>query len=183
MSETAAYGPYRPDPASRLDWGRCASTCRIVALGGLGEVGKNMTVYEYDDSIVVVDAGLAFPRDEHLGVDLVLPDFSYLRENAGQDQGGDPHARPRGPRGLAALPDARGADSRGLGHAAHPRPRQVEARRARPSARCGAPRSAPRRPASRARPVPDLTRSHGALDSRRRRDRHRDARRTGRAHG
>jgi ribonuclease J len=57
-------------------------TCRIVALGGLGEVGKNMTVYECDGAIVVVDAGLAFPRDEHLGVDLVLPDFSYLRERA-----------------------------------------------------------------------------------------------------
>ncbi|HEY8409418.1 MAG TPA: ribonuclease J [Gaiellaceae bacterium] len=54
--------------------------CRIIPLGGLGEVGKNMTVFEADDSIVVVDAGLAFPRDEHLGVDLVLPDFSYLRE-------------------------------------------------------------------------------------------------------
>ena len=54
--------------------------CRIIPLGGLGEVGKNMTVYEADGSIVVVDAGLAFPRDEHLGVDLVLPDFSYLRE-------------------------------------------------------------------------------------------------------
>ncbi len=54
--------------------------CRIVPLGGLGEVGKNMTVFEADGSIVVVDAGLAFPRDEHLGVDLVLPDFSYLRE-------------------------------------------------------------------------------------------------------
>jgi ribonuclease J len=54
--------------------------CRIIPLGGLGEVGKNMTVYEAEDSIVVVDAGLAFPRDEHLGVDLVLPDFSYLRE-------------------------------------------------------------------------------------------------------
>jgi ribonuclease J len=54
--------------------------CRIVPLGGLGEVGKNMTVYEADGSIVVVDAGLAFPRDEHLGVDLVLPDFSYLRD-------------------------------------------------------------------------------------------------------
>jgi ribonuclease J len=59
-----------------------AETCRIVALGGLGEVGKNMTVYESGDHIVVVDAGLAFPRDEHLGVDLVLPDFSYLRERA-----------------------------------------------------------------------------------------------------
>jgi ribonuclease J len=54
--------------------------CRIIPLGGLGEVGKNMTVYEADGAIVVVDAGLAFPRDEHLGVDLVLPDFSYLRE-------------------------------------------------------------------------------------------------------
>ena len=57
-----------------------ADTCRIVALGGLGEVGKNMTAYECDGSIVIVDAGLAFPRDEHLGVDLVLPDFAYLRE-------------------------------------------------------------------------------------------------------
>jgi ribonuclease J len=54
--------------------------CRIIPLGGLGEVGKNMTVYEADGAIVVVDAGLAFPRDEHLGVDLVLPDFSYLED-------------------------------------------------------------------------------------------------------
>src|SRR4051794_5829793 len=58
------------------------ATCRIVALGGLGEVGKNMTVFECQGEIVVVDAGLAFPRDEHLGVDLVLPDFSYLRDRA-----------------------------------------------------------------------------------------------------
>ena len=54
--------------------------CRIIPLGGLGEVGKNMTAYEAEGSIVIVDAGLAFPRDEHLGVDLVLPDFTYLRE-------------------------------------------------------------------------------------------------------
>src|SRR5438094_5140684 len=59
-----------------------ADSCRIVALGGLGEVGKNMTAIECDGSIVVVDAGLAFPRDEHLGVDLVLPDLTYLRERA-----------------------------------------------------------------------------------------------------
>jgi ribonuclease J len=57
-------------------------TLRIVPLGGLGEVGKNMTAYETAGEIVVVDAGLSFPRDEHLGVDLILPDFTYLRENA-----------------------------------------------------------------------------------------------------
>jgi ribonuclease J len=52
----------------------------LIPLGGLGEVGKNMMVVESDEGIVVVDAGLSFPRDEHLGVDLVLPDFTYLRE-------------------------------------------------------------------------------------------------------
>jgi ribonuclease J len=51
---------------------------RIIPLGGLGEVGKNMTVYETAGEILIVDAGLAFPRDEHLGVDLLLPDVSYL---------------------------------------------------------------------------------------------------------
>src|ERR687893_1970422 len=61
-----------------------ADTLRIVPLGGLGEVGKNMTAFEADGEVLVVDAGLAFPRDEHLGVDLILPDFSYLRERAGR---------------------------------------------------------------------------------------------------
>jgi ribonuclease J len=59
-------------------------TCRIIPLGGLGEVGKNMTVFEVGDDLVIVDAGLAFPRDEHLGVDLVLPDLTYLRERKGR---------------------------------------------------------------------------------------------------
>jgi ribonuclease J len=53
-------------------------SCRIIPLGGLGEVGKNMTAYECGGEIIVIDAGLAFPRDEHLGVDLLLPDFSFL---------------------------------------------------------------------------------------------------------
>jgi ribonuclease J len=57
---------------------------RVIPLGGLGEVGKNMTVFEHEAGSIVVDAGLAFPRDEHLGVDLVLPDFSYLRDQPGQ---------------------------------------------------------------------------------------------------
>ena len=57
-----------------------SGTTRIIPLGGLGEVGKNMTVVECDAGLVIVDAGLSFPRDEHLGVDLVLPDFGYLRE-------------------------------------------------------------------------------------------------------
>jgi ribonuclease J len=56
---------------------------RIIPLGGLGEVGKNMTVYEAEGEAIVVDAGLAFPRDEHLGVDLVLPEMTYLAEKAG----------------------------------------------------------------------------------------------------
>jgi ribonuclease J len=61
-----------------------AETLRIIPLGGVGEVGKNMTVFELDGEIVVVDAGLAFPRDEHLGVDLILPDVGYLAERRDQ---------------------------------------------------------------------------------------------------
>jgi ribonuclease J len=53
---------------------------RIIPLGGLGEVGKNLTVYELGGEAIVVDCGLAFPRDEHLGVDLILPEFTYLQQ-------------------------------------------------------------------------------------------------------
>jgi ribonuclease J len=55
---------------------------RVLPLGGLGEIGKNMTVVEYEDRIVVVDTGLRFPTTDMLGIDLVLPDFAYLRERA-----------------------------------------------------------------------------------------------------
>jgi ribonuclease J len=57
-----------------------AGWTRVTPLGGLGEVGKNMTLVESEDGIVVIDAGLSFPRDEHLGVDLILPDFDPLRD-------------------------------------------------------------------------------------------------------
>ena len=59
-----------------------SKTLRILPLGGLGEIGKNMTVVEYDDRLVVVDTGLMFPAPDQLGIDLVLPDFTYLRERA-----------------------------------------------------------------------------------------------------
>jgi ribonuclease J len=57
-------------------------TLRVLPLGGLGEIGKNMTAVEYEGRIIVVDTGLMFPTTEMLGIDLVLPDFSYLRDRA-----------------------------------------------------------------------------------------------------
>ena len=60
---------------------------RVISLGGLQEIGKNMTVFEYGEDIVVVDAGLGFPDDEMLGVDLVIPDISYLVKNAHKIRG------------------------------------------------------------------------------------------------
>lgn len=54
---------------------------KVIPLGGLDQIGKNFTVYEYGNDIIVVDAGLAFPDDEMLGVDVVIPDFTYLKKN------------------------------------------------------------------------------------------------------
>ena len=54
---------------------------RIIPLGGLGEIGKNMMVYEYKDQIMVVDTGLMFPENDMLGIDYIIPDFEYLLEN------------------------------------------------------------------------------------------------------
>lgn len=59
-----------------------SDSARLVFLGGMGEIGRNMIVVEDDESLLVVDAGLSFPTDEMPGVDLVLPDFSYVRERA-----------------------------------------------------------------------------------------------------
>ena len=60
---------------------------KIIPLGGLEQIGMNITAFEYDDSIIVVDCGLAFPEDDMLGIDLVIPDITYLRDNIDRVKG------------------------------------------------------------------------------------------------
>ena len=60
---------------------------KVIPLGGLEAIGMNITAYEFEDSIIVVDCGLAFPDDEMLGIDLVIPDITYLKENADKVKG------------------------------------------------------------------------------------------------
>jgi len=62
-------------------------TLRIIPLGGLGEVGKNMTVYEYNQQILIVDAGLMFPDNDMIGIDYIIPDFEYVKERASKVKG------------------------------------------------------------------------------------------------
>lgn len=64
-----------------------ASKLRIIPLGGLEQIGMNITAFEYEDSIIVVDCGLSFPDDDMLGIDLVIPDVAYLKENAEKVKG------------------------------------------------------------------------------------------------
>lgn len=64
-----------------------SSKLKVISLGGLGEIGKNITVLEYENDIIVVDCGLGFPDDDMLGVDLVIPDVSYLEKNIDKVRG------------------------------------------------------------------------------------------------
>lgn len=64
-----------------------APSVKIIPLGGLEQIGMNITAIEYDDTIVVIDCGLAFPEEDMLGIDLVIPDISYLKENADKVKG------------------------------------------------------------------------------------------------
>ena len=112
-----------------------ADPVRIIPLGGLGEVGKNMTVFEYRDRMVLLDTGLTFPRDDMLGIDIVLPDFSYVAERVDRldaivlTHGHEDHigALPYLLREIGTAADVWGTRLT-LGHG------QVEARRARPVA-------------------------------------------------
>ena len=72
---------------SIIDFNFKKSKLKIIALGGLDEIGKNITLFEYEDQMILVDCGLEFPDDDMLGVDIVIPDFSYLIKNADKIRG------------------------------------------------------------------------------------------------
>ncbi|MDY5787895.1 MAG: RNase J family beta-CASP ribonuclease [Veillonella caviae] len=82
MTRNHDKNPYeQADLIGRQPNGANKGKFQIIPLGGLGEIGKNMTVFQYEDEIIVLDAGLAFPSEDMLGVDIVIPDMTYLIEN------------------------------------------------------------------------------------------------------
>ncbi len=73
--------------SKKNEQGKSASKLKVIPLGGLEQIGLNMTAFEYEDSIIVVDCGLSFPEDEMLGIDLVIPDITYLKDHADKVKG------------------------------------------------------------------------------------------------
>ena len=86
-NEKDNYKDKAPGNKSILDFNFKPSKLKIIALGGLDEIGKNITVFEYEDEMVIVDCGLEFPDDDMLGVDIVIPDFTYLVKNVNKIKG------------------------------------------------------------------------------------------------
>ena len=92
-TEKPAKSSYKPQvrnqarPAVKRSRKNNDSKLKIIPLGGLEQIGMNITAFEYEDSIVVVDCGLSFPEDDMLGIDLVIPDVSYLKENISKVKG------------------------------------------------------------------------------------------------
>ena len=76
------------------------SKLRIIPLGGLDQIGMNITAYEYEEDIIIVDCGLAFPSDDMLGIDLVIPDVRYLEDKIDKIRG---FSLPTGMKTISAL--------------------------------------------------------------------------------
>lgn len=83
--ESAAAAPVRRSSRTAKKDGK--GKLKVIPLGGLEQIGMNITAFEYEDSIIVVDCGLAFPGDDMLGIDLVIPDVSYLKQNIDKVKG------------------------------------------------------------------------------------------------
>ena len=86
-SKTESKKKFETKNKSVLDFHFKPSKLKIIALGGLDEIGKNITVFEYENDMIIVDCGIEFPDDDMLGVDLVIPDFSYIVKNIDRCKG------------------------------------------------------------------------------------------------